>query len=49
MKLDKFESFVLAEDNVIIAITENGCVLPMTNNEVVEMLNEWLNDEHRQS
>lgn len=49
MRQDKIESFVLAEDDVIIAIMENDIVLPMTNKEVVEMLNEWLKDEHRQS
>lgn len=47
MRQDKIEGFVLAEDDVIIAIMENDIVLPMTNKEVVEMLNEWLKDEHR--
>lgn len=47
MKMEKFEKFVLAEDDVIMAITTSDTVLPMTNEEVVEMLNEWLEDECR--
>ena len=47
MKMEKFEKFVLAEDDVIMAIMKCDNVLPMTNEEVVEMLNEWLEDECR--
>lgn len=44
MNTQKIDSFVLGDDNTIIMITTNDLVIPLSNEEVVEMLNKWIKD-----
>lgn len=44
MNTQKIDSFVLGEDNIISLITTNDLVIPLSNEEVVGMLNKWIKD-----
>lgn len=44
MNTQKIDSFILGDDNIINLITTNDIVIPLSNEEIVEMLNKWIKD-----